>query len=149
MATKLRVLRGLTEARSYNTNAVLDKGIAVQETAADPTIIEAGGNDTIGFLLQEVTTDGPSFTEQNAGIPTDEVAVGQRVTVRGGEGEIVTNQETNLTGASVNDDLALNAGQWRIAVATDRVRGRLLEKDFNGVSGDYRIEVVRTAYDIP
>jgi hypothetical protein len=148
MATKLRILRGLTESRSYNTDAELSKGIGVQEKAADPTIIEAGGNNTIGFLLQEVTTEGPSFMEQNAGIPLDEVPVGHRVTVRGGEGEIVTNQESNLSGASINDDLGINAGLWRIAQSTDRVRGRLLEKNFNGVTGDYRIEVVRTARDI-
>ena len=81
MTTKLRVLRGLTEARSYNTDAALEKGLAVQEKAADPTIIEAG--------------------------------------------------------------------KWRVAIAGDKVIGRLLEKDFNGVTGDYRIEVLRTAVVTP
>ncbi len=141
--TSLRVMRGLTEVRSYNTDAVLAKGLAVQEKAADQTIIEAGGNNTIGFLLQEVTANGPAFEIQNAAIPTDEVAVGQRVTVRGGEGEIVTDQATGLGAASLNDPLGITAGQWRVAQTGDQVRGRLLEKDFGGVTGDYRIEVIR------
>jgi len=150
MTTKLRVLRGLTEARSYNTDAALEKGLAVQEKAADPTIIEAGGNGTIGFLLQEVTVTGPAFEIQNAGIPVDEVPIGQRVTVRSGEGEIVTGQaDAGLAAAAINADLGINAGKWRVAIAGDKVIGRLLEKDFNGVTGDYRIEVLRTAVVTP
>jgi|GEM_PF-6357848 len=145
----LRVLRGMDELRSYIAPVVLEKGVAVQEKSGEVEKIELGGNETIGFLMQNVVSEVP-FEIQNTGIPIDDVPVGQAVTVRGGQGEIVTDQVLasgtgNLPGATVNDELALNAGKWRVAQTGDLVHGKLREKDFGGTTGLYRIEVYRTA----
>lgn len=144
-----RVLRGMDEVKSYIAPAAMEKGLSVQETAADPKKIETGSNESIGFVLQNVLTNGVPFEVQNAGIPVDDVPTNQAVTVRGGEGEIVTDVVLtsgagNLLGASVNDELALNAGKWRVAQTGDLVRGKLREKDFGGITGYYRVEVYRT-----
>ena len=149
----LRVLRGLVQAKSYIAPAALVKGIAVQEKSGHPDQIEAGGNNSVGFLLQNVLTNGIPFEIQNAGIPVDDVPINHAVTVRSGEGEIVSDQVLtsgtgNLPGATINASLGLNNGLWRVAQPGDVIWGKLREKDYGGTTGLYRIETFKTAVTV-
>ena len=148
-----RVLRGVAIGKSYISPGALTKGMAVQEKSGFPDQIEPGGNNSVGFVIQNVLTDGIPFEIQNAGIPIDDVPISQAVAVRSGEGEIVTDRVLtsgtgNLPGATVNASLALNNGLWRVAQTGDVVWGKLREKDFGGTTGLYRIETFKTAVTV-
>lgn len=151
-----RILHGVDELNiGYMTcNTALAKGIAVEETGDGTEIVQACPCGTpLGFLLQDVTSDGPSYEELELlpGSEIYEVKIGNKVTVIDGEGELVTSQVVtsgtgNLGSASVGDELAIKDGKWRVAQTGDVVCGYLRGTDYNSVSGDYHIRRIKGGY---
>ncbi len=151
----IRVLRGMNHfTKSLIFPAPIEKGMCVQEVAADKTTGEPATNAFAGIVIQNVTATGPDFASQNAGIPTDEIPVNHAATLRVGDGEIVTDMVVlaptagNLAGATVGNNLGIVGGKWRVAQSGDLVFGKLLEKDFGEV-GRYRIQAFQTAVVTP
>ena len=146
----IRVLRGMKQSKSLIFPSPIVKGSCVQEIAANKEQGEEATNKFYGLLIQEVTANGPDFAVQNAGIPTDEIPVGNAGLLRVGEGEIATDvvavapEPGPLAAAVVGAKLGIANGKWRVAQSGDTVFGELLEKDF-GVAGRYRIQVFRSA----
>ncbi len=150
----IRVLRGMKQSKSLIFPSPINKGRCVQEIAANKEQGQVATNKFYGILIQEVTANGPDFAVQNAGIPIDEIPVGNAGLLRIGEGEIVTDviavsPDTGpLSAAVVGDKLGIANGKWRVAQTGDTVFGELLEKDF-GIAGRYRIQVFRSAVVTP
>ncbi len=132
---------------SMISNDVMVKGLAVKETGDDTGIVAAcASTEPDGFILVEVTTDGPSFLEyeHREGIAVEEVQVGNQVSIRDGDGELVTDVVVEsgnraMSGASFDDDLTIADGLWGVALTGDVVCGRLRGTDYNGESGEYHI----------
>ena len=142
------VLRGFSESRTLIFDGVSARGLMIAETAADVTKGEAATAASkvgLGILDQEVTTLGPDFLTQDAGLPITEVKIGSAATMRGGSGEIVVQGddlvEGSLSGGTVGDQVGVLLGKYRLAVTGDIVYGRLLEKDVDGNTGRVRLEM--------
>jgi hypothetical protein len=139
----------------HTCNTVLAKGTAVKESGDDTgVVIACPCGEPDGFLMQAVTSDGPSYMELEllAGSNIDEVITGSKVTIRDGvEGEMDTDQVITtgaraISGASANtkgaDELTIFGGKWGKAISGDEICGKLKETAFNGVTGQYRIRRV-------
>jgi hypothetical protein len=131
-------------------STVCSKGTPVSETGDGTNVVQPTpcGNP-LGFLLEDVTSDGPSYEELELlkGVDFTEVKSGSKVTINDGEGELVTSL-VHTTGtrrialASVNigsQELTVFNGYWGKALSGDVVCGLFMETDYDGVSGDYRI----------
>jgi len=151
-----KILHGMDELNiGYMTcDTELAKGIAVEEAGDGTEIVQACVcGSPLGFLLQDVTEDGASYQELELlpGSEIYEVKIGGKVAIIDGEGEIVTSQvvETgtgNLGAATVEDQLSILNGKWRVAQTGDTVCGFLRGTDYNSVSGDYHIRRIKGGY---
>lgn len=143
------IIKGFDQVLSRVCDDVLAEGTVMQEKT-DRTKAEAATNDFFGILTQNVTASGPAFELVNAGIPLNEVAVGNAVTIRGGEGWIATDvvaldTDTGaLDSATVNCEVGISGGKFREAQAGDKVYGYLREKDYKGTTDLMRIEFFKT-----
>jgi len=154
-----RILYGLKEINiGYMTcNQACSKGTPVSETSDGSDIVQPTPcGEPTGFITQEVTTDGASYQEIELlkGSLVAEVKVDSAVEIRDGFGEIATDLVVSsgsraITNASTiykQNELCIFNGQWGAAQTGDVVSGLLMETDYNGVSGDYRIRRLLGGY---
>jgi len=135
------------------------RGTALAITAATANLTEvnkllsAATGEYLGFLEQDTTLTGPSYLQQDQGIPTMIAQAGvDRVTVRQGDGKIVTDVVTgygvtgDMTNVAHDAQLAIVNGLWAVAAAvaaiTTVVSGRYIGT-WTGPRGEtgYYIEV--------
>jgi len=144
---------GMRETRSRIIDDVLVLGTVMMEHSSDKTKAIAATNDFCGILSQNVTANGPAFEIQNAGIPVNEVKVGSAVALFGGEGEIVTSvvalgaEPGALDAAVVGSSIGIFQGKFRKAQTGDLIFGKLREKNYNGITNLFRLEIFRTAVE--
>jgi len=123
------------------------KGNLVREKASNKT--QGEKCDLTGFLgivIQDVLADGIPFEIQNVGIPIDSVPIGHAATIRSGEGEILTDiVHSSFSVVSEGDNLGIRDGAWSNTYPNGEIYGKLLEKDYQGITGQHRIAVFKTA----
>lgn len=162
MANRLfQIIRGVEDMSSKVINSALPYGLAVEIDPTDRTVaIPAYGTGMEGFLMQEVTADGPTALQLVAQLKTLPAQTGQAVSIARGEGRIevegpdaagVANATalliTSGTGAlsastAQHTELSLRAGKWRVAQTGDRVCGEVIKAGLTAdVSGNIRIEI--------
>lgn len=142
-----KIVQGLNDINEgrYTCNSVLDKGTAVQLSAATSTVLVAATGEPLGFLLEDVTADGPSDFEYQElpGIAYDEVQTGSYVRVVDGNGLLATTKVgTTITAATHQSKMTITSGLWEVATTGDTVCGFYEKSSYDGVSGRHLIKRV-------
>lgn len=127
------------------------KGAVMNEDDSDATKMKLATGEFLGILTVEVVANTSAnkndrYIKGQTGIYEEQALAGERATLRGGEGEIETDQvATGSDTGAISDstaqdtELAVHAGVWREAQGGDTVKGRLLGP--GSVSGRYIIEI--------
>jgi hypothetical protein len=151
MASETRlfqILSGFDNTVSRVINDASPYGLAMEDDdpSAANAAIAAYGTGFLGFLLQQVTTDGVTALQHLAKIKQVPIAVGQTASLAyGEEGEIEVEGAdatgigtvaalliTAGTGAisastSKHTELSFRGGKWRVAQTGDRVCGVMID----------------------
>ena len=127
------------------------KGAVMNEDDADATKMKLATGEFLGILtvLVAANTDANKndrYIKGQTGIYEETALAGERATLRGGEGEIETDQcasgsETGFINDSTAQDteLSVHGGKWRVSQVGDIVKGRLIGP--GAESGQYLIEI--------
>ena len=132
-------------------NAAASKGAVMNYDKDAPTIMQLSDGEFLGILTVAVVANTSAnkndrYIKGELGIFEEQALAGERVTLRGGEGEIETDQvasgsETGaISGSTAQDtELSVASGKWREAQEGDSVKGRLMGA--GAESGQYLIEI--------
>ena len=130
---------------------VASKGAVMNRDDTDATKMKLATGEFLGILTVEVVANTAAnkndrYIKGQVGIYEEKALAGERVTLRGGEGEIETDQvasgsDTGAISASTPQDTELSVynGKWRVAQSGDIVKGRLIGAGEK--SGQYLIEI--------
>ena len=127
------------------------KGAIMNEDDSDATKMKLATGEFLGILTVAVVENSTAnkndrYIKGQTGIFEEQALAGERATLRGGEGEIETDQvATGSDTGAISDstaqdtELSVSAGKWREVQGGDTVKGRLLGP--GSVSGRYLIEI--------
>lgn len=131
----------------------LAKGYYVWESSdGSGEITSTGSGNGLGFVIQEVVS---SIDYEDKlylpGVSAEKVTPGDCIAIRDGEGEFcaedlfITTGDRAITNASTtvgSSELTVVDGKWGKAITGDYIMGYLMETDYRGNTGRYRIRRV-------